>query len=79
MMKAVNILEYLLIGTGLAVSISDISDILCVILLIIDSAWLFLMVLIKICKALKDGEFSDEELEDIESEIKKKDERNNER
>ena len=30
-----------------------------------------LKVLIKICKALKDGELSEEELEDIESEIKK--------
>ena len=75
MIKAVNILEYLLIGTGLAVSISDISDILCIILLIIDSAWLFLKVLVKICKALKDGVLTDDELEDIESEIKKKDER----
>ena len=41
MIKAVNILEYLLIATGLAVSISDINDILCIVLLILDSAWLF--------------------------------------
>lgn len=71
MMKAVNILEYIIIATGLAVSLTQVQEVLCVVLLIVDSCWLFLKVLFKIVKALKDGELTQEEIEDIEEDFRK--------
>lgn len=72
MIKAVNILEYLFLSIGLAISVSDINNILCVILLILDSIWLIIKVAFKIAKAIADGKLTDEEIEEIEKDLDKK-------
>lgn len=72
MMKLINAVEYLFLTAGVVLAVSDVKDILCIILLIIDGLWLLLKFIFKLFKYAKDGEFSDEELEDLESEINKK-------
>lgn len=72
MIKLVNVVEYLFLSVGLVISVSDINNILCVILLILDSIWLIIKVAFKIAKAIADGKLTDEEIEDIENDLDKK-------
>lgn len=71
-MKLINVVEFLFLSVGLVISVSDINNILCVILLILDSIWLIIKVAFKIVKAIADGKLTDEEIEDIENDLDKK-------
>ena len=73
-MKIFNAIEYCWLSCGIVLAIADIQAILSIVLLIVDSIWLLLKIVLKIFKLAKDGELSDEDLKEIESEIKKKDE-----
>ena len=71
-MKVVDICEYAFLSVGLAVSLTDIKEVLCIILLVIDAIWLLLKFVLKFISYAKDGELSEEELEDLKSDIKNK-------
>lgn len=72
-MKILDIIEYTFLSFGIVLAVADVREILAIILLIIDSIWLILKLVIKIFRYLKDGELTEEELEDLEKEVKKKD------
>lgn len=77
MIKLINAAEYLFLTAGVVLAISDVKDILCIVLLIVDSCWLLLKVILLIFKYCSDGELTKEEIEEIEREIEKNERKNN--
>lgn len=69
-MKILDIIEYTFLSFGIVLAVADVREVLAIILLIIDSLWLILKLVIKIFRYLKDGELTEEELEDLENEVK---------
>lgn len=76
-MKIFNAIEYCWLSAGIVLAIADVQAILSIILLIVDSIWLLLKLVLKIFKLAKDGELSDEDLEEIEEEINKYERKDN--
>ena len=62
---------------GIVLAVSDVKDILCLVLLIVDGIWLLLKFIIKLFQYAKDGEITEEELEDLEKDIKKYERKDN--
>ena len=60
-----------LICTGLGISLVDIQNILSIIILVIDILWILLKFTIKFFRYIKDGKLTDEELQDLENELNK--------
>lgn len=71
-MKVVDVIEYAFLSVGLAVSLSDIKEVLCIILLVFDALWLIMKFVLKFFKYAKDGELTEEEIDDLMDDINKK-------
>ena len=71
-MKVVDVIEYAFLSVGLAVSLSDIKEVLCIILLVFDALWLIMNFVLKFFKYAKDGELTEEEIDDLMDDINKK-------
>ena len=71
-MKVVNNVDLvdgtLMLG-GLAISLQDIQSILSIIIIVIDILWLVGKFLIKFIRYCKDGELTEEEIEDLKNDI----------
>lgn len=72
MIKLLDLFEYPFLVGGIFLSLSDIHEVLAIILLIVDSIWLLAKLIIKIIKYSKDGELSDDEIEDLENDLNNK-------
>ena len=60
-----------LICTGLGISLMDLQNILSIIILVIDILWILIKVTIKFCKYISDGKLTEDEINDIDNDIKK--------
>ena len=71
-MKVINNVDLvdgtLMLG-GLAISLQDIQSILSIIIIVIDILWLVGKFLIKFIRYCKDGELTEEEIEDLKNDI----------
>lgn len=65
MIKVFDIIETSFLSLGILVAISDIKEVLSIILLIVNGVWLICKFLIKFINYLKDGKLSDDEVEDL--------------
>ena len=66
-----DLLDSGLICTGLGISLMDLQNILSIIILVIDILWILIKVTIKFCRYISDGKFTEDEINDIDNDIKK--------
>ena len=59
-----------LILTGLGISLVDLQNILSIIILIIDLLWILMKFIVKFFKYFGDGKLTDEEIKDLENDLK---------
>lgn len=76
MIKVVDLVETSFLSLGVLVAISDIREILSIILLIVNGVWLICKFLIKFINYCKDGKLTDEEIEDLKKFVNKEDNNN---
>ena len=86
MNKITEILDYVLIGTGLTISLSDIHQILSIVILVFNVLWILTKCGIKIYQKVKEKRYSEiaedikttaDELQELDSSIKDKKEDSN--
>lgn len=70
MINKTDIVDGSLILTGLGISLVDLQNILSIIILIIDLLWILMKFIVKFFKYIGDGKLTDDEIEDLENDLK---------
>lgn len=71
MFNKTDLIDEVLICTGLGISLVDLQNVLSIIILIIDILWILFKFMIKFFRYIKDGKLDDDELQDLENDVNK--------
>ena len=67
--KPTEVVEDMIIASGVGISLIDIQNILSIVLLCFNILWIITKVIVKLIKYYRDGVLDDKEAEDIQNDI----------